>query len=86
LRHSNLKQYKESIMNKHPLFRKVTDLANAYKHCVRESYGKKKPDLLWAKDLQNPAKKGTDLFSPSPISTDFALTASYFLFACAKRK
>lgn len=32
------------------------------------------------------AKKGTDLFSPSPFSTVFALTASHFLFARAKEK
>jgi len=67
---SNLKQYKENIMNKHPLLRKVADLANAYKHCVRESYGKRKTDLPWAKDLQNPALTiSIDLTNPDQINS-----------------
>ncbi|KAB0550478.1 hypothetical protein F7R01_04505 [Pseudomonas argentinensis] len=34
----------------------------------------------------NARSRGTDLFSPSPSSTVFALTASHFLFARAKEK
>lgn len=70
LKSYNLNRYKESIMNKHPMLRKVADLANAYKHCVRENRSKKNTDLPWAKDLQNPAIFiDIDLSNPSEIKS-----------------
>jgi regulator of protease activity HflC (stomatin/prohibitin superfamily) len=49
-----LKKYKLKIQEKIPIFVEVADLANAYKHCVRENGKGKNSNLPWAKDLQQP--------------------------------
>jgi hypothetical protein len=62
---SNLKDFKRAVWNKHPELEALADLANAYKHCVREWRGVKNSPLHWAKDLQNPQLKVNVTISPS---------------------
>ncbi|HEH9428340.1 TPA: hypothetical protein SIA32_003614 [Aeromonas sobria] len=53
--HSNIKAFRTAVNKKYPVLNKVADIANAYKHCVREQRsGNKNTNLLWAKDLQKP--------------------------------
>jgi len=47
--------YRNKATNKYPVLSRVAELANAYKHCVREHKGKKDKKKLWAKDLQRPS-------------------------------
>jgi len=46
--------FKQSVYITHPELRDLSNLANAYKHCVRESNGSKRTNVPWAKDLQIP--------------------------------
>jgi len=50
----NLSAYRKKAMLKHPVLSRVAELANAYKHCVREYRGKKDKKSLWARDIQRP--------------------------------
>lgn len=52
--HGNINAFRTAVHNKYPVLEKVANIANAYKHCVREQRGNKNADLPWAKDLQNP--------------------------------
>lgn len=52
--HGNIKAFRTAVHNKYPALEKIANIANAYKHCVREQRGNKNADLPWAKDLQNP--------------------------------
>lgn len=54
IRQSNLRNYKKAVWDKYPELEELANLANAYKHSVRESRGNKNPALPWAKDLQKP--------------------------------
>ncbi|WP_313294816.1 hypothetical protein [Stutzerimonas nitrititolerans] len=51
----SINKYREELAAKYCQIKNIMDLANAYKHCVREHRGKKNSNLPWAKDLQNPA-------------------------------
>lgn len=50
----NLSSFKKSVYIKYPELERLSELANAYKHCVREYRGGKSTELPWAKDLQKP--------------------------------
>ncbi|MCP3128546.1 hypothetical protein [Shewanella sp. KJ2020] len=52
--YENLKKFKQAVWRKYPILKKVAEIANAYKHCVREHKQVKQIGQLWAKDLQNP--------------------------------
>ena len=46
-------EFRKRATQKHPILGLVADIANAYKHCVREDRrGEKQFDKLWAKNLQ----------------------------------
>lgn len=47
--------YRNKATKKYPILSRVAELANAYKHCVREHKGKKDKKSLWAKDIQRPS-------------------------------
>ena len=47
--------YRKKAMTKYPVLLRIAELANAYKHCVREYRGKKDEKSLWAKDIQRPS-------------------------------
>ena len=47
--------YRKEATKKYPILSRVAELANAYKHCVREHRGKKDKKSLWAKDIQRPS-------------------------------
>lgn len=65
LQHSKLKDFKKAVWNKYPELEKLADLANAYKHCVREGFSGKNTSLPWAKDLQRPQLNIDVTISPS---------------------
>ena len=48
----SLQTFKEAQYSAHPELKELLDLANAYKHCVRERNGQKRTNLPWASDLQ----------------------------------
>ena len=50
----HLTTFKKQVCSRYPILKDVADIANAYKHCVRESKGNKNPELLWARDIQRP--------------------------------
>jgi len=50
----NLNPFKKSVYVKYPELEKISELANAYKHCIRVYHGRKNTELPWAKDLQKP--------------------------------
>jgi len=56
----NLTQFKRKVFVKYPILEELSDLANAYKHCIREKRERrtrtfvKNTELAWAKDLQKP--------------------------------
>jgi hypothetical protein len=51
--HSKIRDFIKAAHSKYPELKEVSDLANAYKHCVREFVsGQKRSDLPWAKHLQ----------------------------------
>jgi hypothetical protein len=54
IQQSSLKNYKNSVWAKYPELEELANLANAYKHCIREGRGGKNMSLPWAKDLQKP--------------------------------
>ncbi|MEN0038158.1 MAG: hypothetical protein AAGC78_13870 [Cellvibrio sp.] len=54
LKTHGLKKYKENVAARNPIFLEVANIANAYKHCVREHKSIKNTKVAWAKDLQNP--------------------------------
>jgi len=54
IQQSKLKDYKRAVSDKYPELEELANLANAYKHCIRESRGNKNTGVPWAKDLQNP--------------------------------
>jgi hypothetical protein len=54
IQQTNLRNFKKAIWNKYPELEELANLANAYKHCIREVRDVKKVKLPWAKDLQNP--------------------------------
>ena len=47
-----LQNFKEARYSAHPELKELSELANAYKHCVRERNGQKQAHLPWARDLQ----------------------------------
>jgi len=49
-----IKTYRDKVCKKYPVLDGIAELANAYKHCVRASGGKKNTGKMWAKDLQRP--------------------------------
>jgi hypothetical protein len=49
-----LQDFKKSMFITHPELGALADLANAYKHCVRERKGIKRTDVPSAKDMQLP--------------------------------
>ena len=51
----SLSAYRKKAMTRYPVLSRVAELANAYKHCVREHRGKKDEKSLWAKDIQRPS-------------------------------
>lgn len=53
--YSNLFDFKKAVNEKYPITLKIADLANAYKHCIREGKKGKNSNKLWAKDLQKPS-------------------------------
>lgn len=67
----NLKEYKRAVWNKFPELESLADLANAYKHCVREGRGEKNSNLPWAKDLQKPQLKVGVAISSSQVLVDY---------------
>ena len=52
--HGNINAFRTAVHKKYPVLETVSNIANAYKHCVREQRGNKNTNLPWAKDLQNP--------------------------------
>src|SRR6267142_717420 len=44
-----VQDFKQSVYSTHPELRDLSNLANAYKHCVRESNGRKRTNVPWAK-------------------------------------
>jgi hypothetical protein len=48
----SLREFKEDVHFAHPELKELSELANAYKHCVRENKGRKQTNLPWARDLQ----------------------------------
>lgn len=54
IQHPKLNHYKKAVWNKYPELEELANLANAYKHCIREGRGGKNANLPWAKDLQKP--------------------------------
>jgi hypothetical protein len=51
---SSLNKYRKKAMKKYPILFRIAELANAYKHCVREHRGEKNEKSPWAKNLQRP--------------------------------
>jgi hypothetical protein len=45
-------EFRKAIHRKYPDLDELSELANAYKHCVRTRNGKKNDKLPWARDLQ----------------------------------
>lgn len=70
----DLKSFKRAVWNKYPELEQLANLANAYKHCVREGRGGKNPNLPWAKDLQSP-KLHLNVKISSPL--DVIVSADY---------
>jgi hypothetical protein len=54
IQQSSLRSYKSAVWAKYPELRELANLANAYKHCIREGRGGKNMNRPWAKDLQKP--------------------------------
>lgn len=52
--YAKLFDFRKAVWNKYPILENVAELANAYKHCVRENRQVKQTSKLWAKDLQKP--------------------------------
>jgi hypothetical protein len=50
----SVQAFKQSIHSSHPELRDLADIANAYKHCVRQRGSQKQTNVPWAKDLQMP--------------------------------
>lgn len=50
----SVQAFKESTDNSHPELRDLADIANAYKHCVRQRGSQKRTNVPWAEDLQMP--------------------------------
>lgn len=74
IKQSNLKNYKRAVWDKFPEIEALANLANAYKHCVREGRGVKNSSLPWAKDLQKPQLKVDVTISSSQdvnVSVDY---------------
>jgi hypothetical protein len=53
--HSKLNDFKRAVFGQYPALNDVADIANAYKHCIREGRSGKNAKLPWAKDLQKPS-------------------------------
>jgi hypothetical protein len=66
-------EFRKTIHNKYPDLGELAELANAYKHCVREKNGKKNEALLWARDLQRPAVS----ISVTPGNTALSVAVDY---------
>jgi hypothetical protein len=49
---ASLQEFKKVLESAHPELKEASELANAYKHCVRERNGRKQTNLPWARDLQ----------------------------------
>ena len=54
-RHATVESFRVAAHTKYDVLKKLADLANAYKHCVRTRGKKKNTELPQAKDLQRPA-------------------------------
>jgi len=52
--HRNVESFRKSVHEKYSELETVANIANAYKHCVRENHKGKNTNLPWARDLQNP--------------------------------
>ncbi len=54
LMHKNINDFRSGVHKKYPDLDAIANIANAYKHCVRENKKGKNSRLPWAKDLQKP--------------------------------
>lgn len=54
IKQTDLKSFKRAVWDKYPKLEELANLANAYKHCIREGREGKNVTLPWAKDLQKP--------------------------------
>ena len=54
IKRGSVREFRKAIHDKYPELGELAELANAYKHCVRERNGKKNEALPWARDLQRP--------------------------------
>jgi len=54
IKRGSVGEFRKAIHDKYPELGELAELANAYKHCVRERNGKKNEALPWARDLQRP--------------------------------
>ncbi|MFZ8198956.1 hypothetical protein [Alteromonas portus] len=54
IQHESIIEFKRAVWDRYPALERLAEIANAYKHCVREGWKGKNKNLLWAKDLQKP--------------------------------
>lgn len=54
IKQKSVDEFRKAIHKKYPELDALSELANAYKHCVRAKSGKKNDRLLSARDLQEP--------------------------------
>jgi hypothetical protein len=54
INYKDIDGFRKAIHKKYPELGELSDLANAYKHCVRTRRGEKNDKLPWARDLQAP--------------------------------
>lgn len=54
IRHESFTKFKRAVWDQYPDLERLADIANAYKHCVREGKKGKNKNLPWAQDLQKP--------------------------------
>lgn len=84
IRQSSLKEFKRAIWDKYPELEELADLANAYKHCIREGRGGRNVNLPWAKDLQKP-QLNVDVIISSSQDVDTSVNYE-FLWPIAKHE
>ena len=54
IKYQKVDDFRKAIHVKYPELDELSELANAYKHCIRERRGQKNDKLAWARDLQKP--------------------------------
>lgn len=70
IKQSNLKEFKRAVWDEYPELENLANLANAYKHCIREARNVKNETLPWAKDLQKPQLNiDVNISPPSDVKT-----------------